>query len=396
MELSFAGTWQVQITVERLLLETILPAVRREWCVKWEEDLTKRRRLLFRSIPYNDAMDLYGIDKPDLRIPGFIQRIEDWAPQNLKQMLTSLPDPIIDVTRIGMQGATPDQSRALISSFMGSSQAQSYVKNPHGMPGLAIFDPTKPLSGLSSFGHEGAAKLEESQKPQPGDIFIIQSRPNEPTAGSSTVLGNVRIDLYHAAIEQGLLPPLTGFEPLWVYDFPLFTKDVENEAVRPGGSGLCSTHHPFTAPKFTSETDLELLESDPLSVKGNHFDLVINGVEVGGGSQRIHDAQMQEYILRDVLKLDSDQVENFRHLLNALEDGCPPHTGFAIGFDRLMAILTDVPSVRDVIMFPKYGNGVDPVVKSPAPIAPDQLSTYHLKVAESSEQKEAAKVSLKA
>ena len=107
---------------------------------------------------------------------------------------------------------------------------------------------------------------------------------------------------------------------------------------------------------------------------------MINGVEVGGGSRRIHDAKLQEMILRDVLKMPKDRVEDFRHLLNALEAGCPPHAGFAIGFDRLMTILTRQTSVRDVIAFPKWGDGEDRMVGAPAKMTKEQLKTYHLGV----------------
>lgn len=210
------------------------------------------------------------------------------------------------------------------------------------------------------------------------------------------MLGNMRVDINHAAIEKGFSPPLVGCRPLWIVDFPLFTKQSDADGAPSGASGLCSTHHPFTAPRVKDEKGLEALLSDPLSVRGDHFDLVINGVEVGGGSRRIHDAEMQEFVLREVLQLSKGQIENFRHLLNALKDGCPPHTGFALGFDRLMALLMDVPSVRDVIAFPKYGNGVDQVVKSPAPITNEQLSTYHLAISDGVEVEQPEKVSIKA
>jgi aspartyl-tRNA synthetase len=120
--------------------------------------------------------------------------------------------------------------------------------------------------------------------------------------------------------------------------------------------------------------------TDPLKVIGDHYDLVINGVEVGGGSRRIHIAEMQELILQGVLKLAPERLEDFRHLLNALKCGCPPHAGFALGFDRLMAMLTDRASVRDVIAFPKYADGEDKFVKSPSLMTADQLATYHLAI----------------
>jgi len=105
-------------------------------------------------------------------------------------------------------------------------------------------------------------------------------------------------------------------------------------------------------------------------------------VEVGGGSRRIHDSKLQEMILRDVLEMKPERVEDFRHLLNALDAGCPPHAGFALGFDRLMAILARQSSIRDVIAFPKWAEGEDKMVGAPSPMTEEQLKTYHLGVQE--------------
>jgi aspartyl-tRNA synthetase len=168
--------------------------------------------------------------------------------------------------------------------------------------------------------------------------------------------------------------------PVWIHDFPLFTRQTNPD----GTESLVSTHHPFTAPQRHSLATLRKLrsESNADAVYGTSFDLVINGVEVGGGSQRIHYAPMQEFIFRDVLKLSEEQIEGFRHLLDALKSGCPPHTGFAFGFDRLLAVLLGKESVRDVIAFPKYGGGEDPMFKAPFEITEEQLSTYNLEVKE--------------
>lgn len=409
----------VMKVIENVLTESILPAIRPDWAphqnrqadkliikrgnfqnttqaAKMESAEDFEGSLNFNIVRYEDAMSSYGSDKPDLRIWGRIQRVEMFIPSNLKQMLSSLQDPIVEMLKVEMKDTVPEKSRDFVASFMGSPVALPYVKNQHGMPGVTVFDPQKPLSGLASFGHEAATKVEEILSPNPGDIIIIQARPNEPMSMGSTMLGNMRIDINHAAIEKGFSPPLTGCRPLWIVDFPLFTHQSDAEGAPSGASGLCSTHHPFTAPRVKNEEGLQALLSDPLSVRGDHFDLVINGVEVGGGSRRIHDAQMQEFVLREVLQLSDGQIENFRHLLNGLKDGCPPHTGFALGFDRLMALLTDVPSVRDVIAFPKYGNGVDQVVKSPAPITNEQLSTYHLAISDGVKADQPEKVSLKA
>jgi aspartyl-tRNA synthetase len=329
---------------------------------------------------YAKAMTLYGSDKPDLRIPGQLERLDSVAPSSLVAMLCKLENPIVEGFCINMQDDDPDQTRAFISSFMNPQiyASKAYAKTAHGMPGISIIDSRKPLGGLASLGHEGAEAVRRKFELTEGDVLVMCCRPNEYYKSGSTPIGDMRRDMYYQAAEQGLASKLSGFRPAWIVDFPLFTEAGEEDAAQAGASGLCATHHPFTAPKCTEREQLSKLLTDPLTILGDHFDLVINGVEVGGGSRRIHDGVKQEFILRDVLKLGSEKVESFRHLIEALKDGCPPHTGFAIGFDRLLALLLDVQSVRDVIAFPKDGSGSDPTVKSPSAITEDQLNTYHL------------------
>lgn len=154
---------------------------------------------------------------------------------------------------------------------------------------------------------------------------------------------------------------------LWVDHFPLFT---ESETI-PGK--LETTHHPFTAPK---DDELQLLFDRPEKVTGQHFDLVLNGEEVGGGSIRINDSHLQKYILQNILGEDASQINYF---LDALESGCPPHGGIALGLDRLMAIATSSSSIRDVIAFPKSSNCSDLMSGAPSTITdPDTRNAYHL------------------
>ncbi|KAJ1952676.1 aspartate--tRNA ligase msd1, partial [Linderina pennispora] len=140
---------------------------------------------------------------------------------------------------------------------------------------------------------------------------------------------------------------------------------------------LSATHHPFTAPV---PEDLPLLYTDPTKVHGQHYDLVLNGVELGGGSIRVHDPAVQKYIFKEILKLPQEIQASFNHLVTALGHGCPPHGGIALGLDRLIAILTDSASLRDVIAFPKSANGRDLFMKSPAQATPAQLAEYGIKV----------------
>lgn len=322
-------------------------------------------------------MERYGSDKPDTRLRSPIERVEHLIPQNLKGMLSSLENPVFEMIKIDMGEGLPSQSGKLVAQFLDAPSSVAYLQNPAGAPGVAVFDPQKPLEGLASFGHEAAESVKKLMLPKEGDILIVQARAGERFVGGSTPLGNLRRDIHQFAIEQGALPPLVGDSFLWVVDFPLFSPIDDTEPGQGGAAGISSTHHPFTAP--ASADDIRLLLSNPLECIGDHYDLVINGVEVGGGSRRIHDAKLQRLILTDILKMNRQRVQEFDHLLNALEAGCPPHAGFALGFDRLMAILTKQSSIRDVIAFPKWGErGEDRMVGSPSKMTKEQLATYNL------------------
>lgn len=329
---------------------------------------------------YAQAMSTYGSDKPDVRYNAHIRRVINWFAPSVVARLSSLEKPDVQMMKVDMQGTSPDESSAFARRFMDSPTSSTYVNNPAGMPGVAVYDPSKPLRGLASFEHEGAAKIEEAFKPEPGDILIAQTRKHGSYHGGSTVLGDIRRDIHLAAVKEGLIKVREGFAALWIVDFPLFSPLEETEPGQGGAAGFCSTHHPFTAPKHGQ--DLSKLITDPLSITGDHYDLVVNGVEVGGGSRRIHTADMQELVFRDVLQMKPERIEHFRHLLNALDSGCPPHAGFALGFDRLVALMTGSQSVRDVIAFPKSADGEDKFVGSPSPLTPEQLATYHLKILE--------------
>ena len=164
------------------------------------------------------------------------------------------------------------------------------------------------------------------------------------------LLGKIRTD-YVKYIEKNHSEEFRNkMNFLWVTDFPLFEKNDRNI--------LQSAHHPFTMP---NPDDLDKLDNEPLRVKSLSYDLVLNGYEIGGGSIRIHDRLLQEKILR-ILNIDENEL---KHLLNALECGCPPHGGFAIGLDRYLALLLKTNSIRDVIAFPKTVEGRDPLSDAP-------------------------------
>lgn len=310
-------------------------------------------------------------------------------------MLTSLQSSTIDSCKFKFSG-TPQEVRKFVQKFMESKESEPFRSNVDGAPGFAIFDSKKPLSGLSIFGYEGAIDLQRHFAEQPkthlqdheahkndqkfddGDLIVIQARKNAPLFGGSTMLGKLRTAIQKAALEENLLEHDPMHHYLWVVDFPMFTPENGTDPGQGGTAGFSATHHPFTAPK--TRADIELLASEPLAAIADHYDLVVNGVELGGGSRRIHNSQVQRYIMKDVLKMNDDRINDFSHLLAALEAGCPPHAGIALGFDRLMAILTGQDSVKDVIAFPKSSKGDDLMVSSPSLISDSELERYHLQL----------------
>ncbi|KJX96859.1 hypothetical protein TI39_contig597g00004 [Zymoseptoria brevis] len=370
LEMAFASSEDVMAVIESV--------VKRLWREHLDiSDLPTK----FDRMTYDDAMAKYGSDKPDLRLGSELHRIEYMLPVSLVRTIGPLSDPAVEVLKIPIS-EDPRETRDFVTTFMDSPEAQPFINNPHGQPGIFIYDSRKPLSGIHTFGFEAAEYLAEIISLEDGDLIVLQARPNTPPTGGSTPLGSLRLALHKAAVKASLLPAPTGFAFTWITSFPLFTPSSTSasEPGQGGSAGLSATHHPFTAP--LSDEDLALLPSDPLSAKAAHYDLVLNGVELGGGSQRIHNAAVQEYIMRDILQMSDERVEDFRHLLDVLRAGCPPHAGIALGLDRLVAVMLGRQSVRDVIAFPKSGRGEDLLVKSPTRLTEGQLATYHLKLKE--------------
>jgi len=162
-----------------------------------------------------------------------------------------------------------------------------------------------------------------------------------------------------------------GWHFLWVVDFPLMTFDHETNR-------YLSTHHPFTA---AVAEDIPLLDTDPHKVRGQHYDIVLNGVELGGGSIRIHQPDVQKKVFEEVLQIPKEIAETrFGYMLAAFRYGAPPHGGIALGFDRLCAILCDSNNIRDVIAFPKTAKAMDLMTSSPAEVEPKQLRDLHIKL----------------
>ncbi|VBB72585.1 Putative mitochondrial aspartyl-tRNA synthetase precursor [Podospora comata] len=334
----------------------------------------------FPRITYEEAMSRFGVDKPDTRIPFEITPNVP-LPESFTSMISPLPSPTIDTFLFTPTTTTASPSirdtTTFIHTFLSTLPPALFSLNPNGQPAALIIDTSKPLMGLSPLSHSGFETITNLYPSlTSGDVIFFQARPPTPFSGGSTALGQIRTLLYSSAVTSGFLPPSHQFNFLWVQNFPMFTPNTETDPGQGGQSGFSATHHPFTAP--LTDADVELMVTNPLAARADHYDLVLNGVELGGGSRRIHTAKMQEYVFREILKMSDKGVKQFSHLLEALRAGCPPHAGFALGFDRLCAVLTGTDSVRDVIAFPKSMKGEDLTVRSPGKITSEELGTYHL------------------
>lgn len=345
----------------------------------------------FTTLSFEECIASYGSDKPDLRIPGRIRAVKDIEPyQTFVGMITHLEAPTIEAFSFRLEHGSPEESRQFVMKFMDSLPAE-LGENPESKPQILIYDSKKPLCGFSSIGFEFETLLDqitEGEKLNDGDLVVFQARdtPKGQYCSGSTKIGELRIALWRALTEQGYMTrPRNGdagsLQFVWVTDFPMFKPTEEGEPGQEGAAGIAASHHPFTAP--LSQKDLELLFTKPLDAKSAAYDLVLNGVEIGGGSVRNHIADVQDFIMRDVLQMTDRRIGDFAHLFEVLRAGCPPHAGFALGFDRMVALITDTSTVRDVIAFPKTMKGEDPFVRSPSKVTNEQLAPYGLQVRES-------------
>uniref|UniRef100_A0A8B9SZ89 Aspartyl-tRNA synthetase 2, mitochondrial n=1 Tax=Anas platyrhynchos TaxID=8839 RepID=A0A8B9SZ89_ANAPL len=298
----------------------------------------------FPSMTYEEALAGYGTDKPDTRFGMKIVDISDILRRSDVQFVqNALSYPRGTVKAICIpQGVVSD--------------VMDMICRPDGSLKSLL---TKLL------GKEQQSELMRALNVQVDDVVLLAAGEHK----RCSALGSLRLesaDLLEAA--GMMLRDPTAFHFLWVVDFPLFLPKEENPAE------LESAHHPFTAPH---PADTNLLYSDPTKVRSQHYDLVLNGNEIGGGSIRIHNAEQQRFVLEKVLKEDSEVLS---HLLEALEFGAPPHGGIALGLDRLISLIVGAPSIRDVIAFPKSFRGRDLMGNAPDYVTPEELEPYHIQV----------------
>ncbi|KAL0949568.1 hypothetical protein HGRIS_009617 [Hohenbuehelia grisea] len=359
-----ASIWRIGGDEVREVIESL---IRRIWLEVAAVSLPKR----FPVMTYYEAMSRYGSDKPDTRFGLEIKDLAPYLDVSQQNNLASRGE-ILEYIVVSCADRRFAPASAACTEF---SSVERIIVTEDNI-GLSIeqsdiFSQTIP-EDLAS--HRMSLK---GLSLKPGDAVWLSRRPRLPQGGS-TPLGRLRLHLAGLAQEMGNFVPSDTPRFLWVTEFPLFTHADEDKEFLARGR-WSSSHHPFTAPMWQ---DIEAMYAGRLeSVRGQHYDLVLNGVEIGGGSVRIHDAEMQEHVFREILKLDEQEKAPFDQLLHALKSGAPPHAGIALGFDRLMAILCNAQSIRDVIAFPKSSVGTDLLFRSPAPSSKEALKPYGLHAA---------------
>ena len=311
----------------------------------------------FPRMTYDDAMRLYGNDKPDIRFGMQFGELNALA-QNKDFSVFNNAELVVGIAVPNGNAYTRKEIDKLID----------WVKRPQvgalGMVYVRCNDDGSYKSSVDKFyDQDDLAKWAEATGAKAGDLMCVLSGETHKTR---TQLSALRMEL----AEQLNLRNPKEFAPLWVLDFPLLEWDEDTKRYH-------AMHHPFTSPK---PGQIELLKTDPGAVKANAYDLVLNGNEIGGGSIRIHDKKTQA-LMFDYLGFTPEEAKaQFGFLMDAFQYGAPPHGGLAFGLDRLVAILGGQETIRDFIAFPKNNNGRDIMIDAPAPIDQNQLKELHLKL----------------
>jgi aspartyl-tRNA synthetase len=313
----------------------------------------------FPRIAYDDAIKLYGTDKPDLRFGMKIKEITELVQGKGFNVFDSAGY----VGGICVEGCASYSRKQL-------DELTRFVQRPQvGAKGLVYVKYQEDGSLKSSvdkfFDQQALQQWAETMDGQPGDLLLILAGERSKTL---TALGVLRQEM---AGRTGMRDP-QQFAPVWVVDFPLLEWDEKEDR-------FVAMHHPFTSPR---EEDIPLFESNPGNMRANAYDFVINGVEIGGGSIRIHNRTLQEKMFQ-ILGISREEAsEKFGFLLEAFKYGAPPHGGIAFGFDRWCAVMGGSDSIRDFIAFPKNNAGRDLMINSPATISQQQLDDLHIQISE--------------
>ena len=324
----------------------------------------------FPVMTYAEAMRLYGSDKPDLRIPlEFVDIAEDMKDVDFKVFSGPANDPKGRVVALRIPKGS-DLSRKEID---GLTKFVS-IYGARGLAYIKVNDRDGGLEGLQSpIVKFAPAEVWESvltkTGAETGDLIFFGA---DKTNIVNEAIGALRVKVGH---DRGLAEG--DWKPLWLIDFPMFDWDDKNQRWN-------AIHHPFTAPSCTAEE----LQANPGEALSRAYDLILNGTEVGGGSIRINKTDMQSKVF-DILGIGEEEArDKFGFLLDALKYGCPPHGGVAFGLDRLVMLMTDSASIRDVIAFPKTQTAACPLMDAPAKVSEEQLKELGIKLRQRAKKEE--------
>lgn len=338
-EMSFVGQEDVLTVMEGLVVRL------------WKEVKGVKLATPFLRLPYDECMEKYGLDAPDLRFGLELKVVTEIFKNTGLKVFASIIGEGGIIQALKVPGKA-DLTRKEIDDF-------TKFVGIYGAKGLAYIKilENEWQSPITKFlTAEEKQALQQQLDLQVGDIVFFGAGSKKIVHDS---MGHLRKKL---GVRLGLAKP-GDYKFAWVVDFPLFQWDAEEKRYQ-------AIHHPFTAPK---PEHLELLDRDPAAIKSNAYDLVLNGSEIGGGSIRIHDPEIQSRVFSTLKISKEEATEKFGFLLEALQYGAPPHGGIAFGLDRLIMLLTNSESLRDVIAFPKTQKATDPMTEAPSNVDPKQL-----------------------
>jgi aspartyl-tRNA synthetase len=328
----------------------------------WKDVLGTDIPTPFPRLAFHDAMNRFGVDKPDMR---FGLELADFT-----ETFRTSGFKVFASTATAGGAVKALNAKGLADLTQGEIAKLEEIAKSLGAKGLAFIkveggEWKSPI--VKFFSAAEKAALTERLGIAEGDMVFFAAAPWEKACA---ILGRIRLEAAQLLVKRGKLTIRPDdWKFLWVIDFPLMSYDEERGA-------YAATHHPFTAPV---PEDAALLDSDPKKVRGQHYDVVLNGMELGGGSIRIHQPALQKKVFEDVLKIPADVVESrFGYMLKAFTFGAPPHGGIAFGLDRMVALLCGTTSIRDVIAFPKTQKGQDLMAQSPTPVTAKQLKELHI------------------